>query len=185
MPIEFTAAQKALEHVIMVTFKHYEIPLEISDQIRAAFKSKLWRMGKLLSKLGGTKRRNQLEKWKDSEESIWSFTVGEVEVNRQLLKRKFQVEQELKMEKTKRRKLEIEARELRNMTKSRSKVMSRLLRNADCCSQKKRGSSSKHWNSYSRQHRNSKRKAYTQNIKVATSCCEGHFKPLSMENPKH
>ena len=42
VPIEFTAAQKALERVIMVTFKHYEIPLEISDQIRAAFKSKLW-----------------------------------------------------------------------------------------------------------------------------------------------
>ena len=138
-------------------------------------------MGKLLSKLGGTKRRNQLEKWKDGEESIWSFTVGEVEVNRQLLKRKFQVEQQLKMETTKRRKLEIEARELRNMTKSQSKVMSQLLRNADCCSQKSRGSSSKHWNSYSRQQRNSKRKAYAQNIKAATSCCEGHFKPLSME----
>ena len=54
--------------------------------------------------------------------------------------------------------------------------MSQLVWNADC-SQNKRGSSSKHWNSYSRQQQSSKRKAYARNIKAAVSCCESHFKP--------
>ena len=58
--------------------------------------------------------------------------MGEAEVNRQLLKCKFQVEQQLKMETSKRRKPKIEARRLKNVTKSQCNVMSQLLRNADC-----------------------------------------------------
>ena len=39
--------QLAVERVIVKTFTHYKIPLDVSDSIRASFKLKLWRMGKL------------------------------------------------------------------------------------------------------------------------------------------
>lgn len=48
------------------------------------FKSKLWRMGQALSKLGGTKRLKQLEEWKSSS---WSFSIDIKEVNRQLVRK--------------------------------------------------------------------------------------------------
>ena len=56
--------------IITETFKHYNVPLSISDTIRTAFRTKLWRMGKLFRKLGGTKRKNQLERWTSGEESV-------------------------------------------------------------------------------------------------------------------
>ena len=49
-----TDHQILVEHVIRkVFFKH----LDITDKVRGAFKSKLWRMGQTLSKLGRTKRQ--------------------------------------------------------------------------------------------------------------------------------
>lgn len=76
---------------------HYAIPLEITDAIRSTFKAKLWRMGKLFTKLGGTKRQEELSFLKDGKDSTWKFKVSEVEVNRQL-KRKRCVETQLKEE---------------------------------------------------------------------------------------
>lgn len=57
-----TPTQLAYERVISKVFHHYAIPLEISESIRATFKSNSWRMGRLFSKLGGTKRKQQLLK---------------------------------------------------------------------------------------------------------------------------
>ena len=45
--------QAAVERVIQKVFTHYAIPLSISDPIRMTFRSKLWRMGKCLSTIGG------------------------------------------------------------------------------------------------------------------------------------
>lgn len=59
-PGEFTPTQLKYERVIVKVFKHYDIPLSISESIRATFRSKLWRMGKLFARLGGTKRKQQL-----------------------------------------------------------------------------------------------------------------------------
>jgi len=72
--------QLAHEGVINKVFVHYAILLEITDAIQAAFRAKLWRMGKLFSKLGGKKRQQQLMKWKDGSEAMWKFEVNEVEV---------------------------------------------------------------------------------------------------------
>jgi hypothetical protein len=85
---KLTPAQLLLERVIVKLFKHYEIPLQITDSIRAAVKSKLWRMGRLLSKCGGGKRQQQLAKWKEGDEATWDFEVCRNEVARQLLKKK-------------------------------------------------------------------------------------------------
>ena len=77
-----TERQLADERVITKVFTRYAIPLEISNSIRGTFKSKLWRLGKGISGLGGTQRHKTLEKWK---QSVWTFTVDSHEVNRQLI----------------------------------------------------------------------------------------------------
>ena len=118
---KFTSVQLAHERVITKVFNHYAIPLEISDTIRAAFKAKLWRMGKLFSKLGGTKRQEQLIKWKDGSEATWTFVVNEVEVQLQLLKRKRSIEVQIEKESTKRRKLENEVKVLQKTTKNKQR----------------------------------------------------------------
>lgn len=84
---KLTPAQLLRERVITKLFKHYQIPLQITDSIRGAVKSKLWRMGKLLSKFGGSKQQQQLSKWKEGIEATWDFEVRGNEVARQLLKR--------------------------------------------------------------------------------------------------
>ena len=53
--------QSAIDLVINKTFKHYNIPLHIPDNIWSTFKSKLWCMGKLYAKIGG-KARNAVGK---------------------------------------------------------------------------------------------------------------------------
>jgi hypothetical protein len=52
--------------------------------------------------------------------------IGEVEVNRQLLKRKRSVETHIKEESVKRRKLECEMNTLKTTTKKQAKVIARL-----------------------------------------------------------
>ena len=69
-----TPTQLALERVISKVLTHYSIPLEITEDIRVAFKGKLYRMGVQLSKLGGKQRKQQLNSWK---ESVWSFTKSQ------------------------------------------------------------------------------------------------------------
>ena len=103
---KFTPTELLYERVITKLFKQYEIPIHITDPIRLAIRSKLWRMGKVLSKLGGGQRKKQLDKWKDGPNSSWNFEVSESEVKWQLLKRKHSVETQLEVECTKRRKLE-------------------------------------------------------------------------------
>ena len=71
-------------------------------------------MGKHWSALGSNKRSQQLEHWKDS---MWEFCIGTVELNKQLLSKKRQVERELDKEVTKRRKLESEVTVLKETNK--------------------------------------------------------------------
>ena len=98
---DLTPVQLLHERVITKVFRNYQIPLEITDVIRAAMKSKLWRMGKLFSKLGGKNGQQQLLKWKEGKDSIWNFEVSEIEVNRQLCKRKHYVEDQLDEQRSK------------------------------------------------------------------------------------
>ena len=74
----FSSRNLAVERVITKVLTKYAIPLDISDSIRSTFRTKLWRLGKTFSSLGGTKRKQQLKAW---EETIWSFSVDPVEVS--------------------------------------------------------------------------------------------------------
>jgi len=99
-------------------FNYYNIPLKIIDTIRAVFKSKLWRLGRGLAKVGGKKCSQQLQRWKEGNESMWNLNVNEVEVNRQLLKRKRQVEVQLAEEVVKQRKFEKRSKKLKSKRRS-------------------------------------------------------------------
>ena len=107
----FSHDQILLERVITKTFSDHSIALDPSDTIRAVFRSKLWRMGRLMSKLGTKKCLAQLMKWKDGPNSEWRFTVNCNEVTRQVLARKRSAE-ELDLERSKRRCLEEEVHRL-------------------------------------------------------------------------
>lgn len=89
-----TPLQIAHERVIRKVFTKYEILINICDKIRATFKTKLWRMGKTLSQLGGTKCRQQLQKWQN-EDSVWLFEVNTVQEITQLVRQKREAEEEL------------------------------------------------------------------------------------------
>ena len=175
----FTTLQLAHERVITKVFSHYAIPLEITDAIRSTFKAKLWRMGKLYSKLGGKQRQKQLIDWKDGKGNLWNVEISEVEVNKQLLKRKRCVETQIKEESVKRRKLEHEVKTLKSATKKQAKVIARLKTGRE---ENSRGSSSKTWSQYSRQQQYNKRRNLAGGIQGALSFCEEEgFKPCSVE----
>ena len=46
--LDKSPTQLVLDSVIRKVYQHYSIPLEITESIRTTFKSKLWRMGKVL-----------------------------------------------------------------------------------------------------------------------------------------
>ena len=142
-------------------------------------KTKLWRMGKTWSILGGKNRQQQLEKWKKGSNSTWNFEVNEIEVNRQLLHRKRNIEAQLDEECTKRRKLQSEVGMLQRTTKQQAKTILRIKTgHSDNC----RGSSSKTWTEYSRQQRHNKRKTLAKGIQGALSFCEDeNFRPCALE----
>lgn len=69
-------ANLPLERVITKLFSHYQI-FEITDTVRHLVRVKLWRMGQTLSKLGGSKRQQQLANWKDGSEATWNFEINQ------------------------------------------------------------------------------------------------------------
>ena len=175
----FTSVQLAQERVITKVFTHYAIPLGITDSIRSSFKAKFWRLGKRYSKQGGKQREKQLLNWKDGKDSVWNFEVSDVEVNRQLLKRKRCVETQIKEETEKRRKLESEVKILQRTTKKQAKMITRLSTGRKA---KSRGPSSKSWCQYTRQQQYNKRKSLVSSIQgVLTFCEEERFKACSVE----
>lgn len=141
-----TPVQLLIERVIMKVFNHYSIPLNVADSVRTTFRSKLWRMGKKLSTLGGTNREEQLRRWKAS---IWSLKIDSNEVLRQLRKRTLQTEHQLEYEISKRRRAEEEVKSLKSEVKKLEKTRDK---NSETRTSKTRGRSKKPWGSYSRQH---------------------------------
>ena len=167
-----TPTQLAIEHVISKVFTHYSIPLEIIEDIRVAFKSKLYRMGVQLNKLGGKQRKQQLNSWK---ESVWSFTISNKEFQRQLIKRSYETELQLEQERAKKCKLEEELKELKQVIESQADLISTL--------SSKRSKRHKPWTQYSRQHQSKIKRQVVSNVKTTLeiACENDKFKPRSVE----
>ena len=164
-----TATQLLFEKVIVKTFLHYKIPLEITPAIRTTFKCKLWRMGKLLSALGTKNRTTKLATWKNE---TWEFSITDMEEKRQFLARKRKVEIKLDKEIVKRQKLEREVAVLTTTNKHQ----------ADIIRAKKPYSSTKKWNDCSRQQQYNRKRQLGDTIKTALSFCEPKgFEPKLVE----
>lgn len=174
--------QAAIERVIKKAFKQYDIPVEISDKTRSIFKSKLWRMGQALSKLGGTKRKQQIDAWKESD---WSFLVDTNEISQQLINRKRHHKVQLENELVKRQKLESDSASLKKEIKDLRAVSKEQARTIACLKagkdEKSRGSSSKSWSEYCPSHRSVKKKQLVTGFKTALSAYDMHFTPLSVD----
>ena len=173
-----TAIQLAMERVITKTFKHYSITLDITENIRTTFKSKLWRMGKRINTVGGTKQKKELLlNWKEGRESIWNLTINESEVCRQIFARKRLAEVQLEQERIKTQKLEAEVKDLKEKTKAQGSVISRL------SFKTKRRSTSKQWRQYSRQQKSKIKKRLATSVKETLEIiCESEKYKVEMEN---
>ena len=71
-------------------------------------------MGQLFARLGGTKRKQQLSRWENGKESQWNFGVSQVELSKQILKRKRFLEKQLQEGTAKRKKIEVDVKALRS-----------------------------------------------------------------------
>ncbi len=175
----FTATELLYERVIIKLFQQYDLPIQITDPIRHAIRSKLWRMGKALSKLGGIQRKKLLARWKDGPDSTWKFEVLETEVNLQVLKRKRNAETQLNTELTKRRRLEKEVKKLEKTTKEQSKAIAQLRTGH---SSNMRGLSLKSWPQCSRQQQYNRQQRLAAKVQGALSFCEDEgFEPRFVE----
>ena len=155
-----SGTQIAYERIITKTFSHYSIPVLITPSVISTFRCKLWRMGKHWSALGSNKRSQQLEHWKDS---MWEFCIGTVELNKQLLSKKRQVERELDKEVTKRRKLESEVTVLKETNKQQANAIMKS---------KNSYINPKKWSKCSRQQKYNRKKQVAGDIKSALNFCE-------------
>jgi len=144
-------------------------------------------MGKSLSQGGGIQREQKIHGWKEGPESVWSLRVASVEVCRQLMKRKHQVEAELYQEAQKQHKLENdlstlkgEMSALQKVHKRDARALSRLRRGLQ---ENTRASSSKAWRSYSKKQQTRKRKSLVSEVRVALSwiSSNAHFRPLLIQ----
>lgn len=175
-----TDKQKAIERVIAKTFFDHDITVAISDKIRSVFRSKLWRMGQCLSKLGGSKRQQQVNEWKDT---IWPLTI-KVPGAGMLLHQKRRLEERLEKETSKRQKLEAESSSLKKQVLSMGKVSKNQAKTivALKTGKSRRRKSSKEWSSYSHSHQSVKRKSLVNGIKAALSFCDDeNFIPLAVD----
>ena len=121
-PAGLTTNKLLYKRVITKVYTHYAIPLEISENIRTSFRSKLWRMGLKFCKLGSTSREIQLNNWKEWKAATWNFVVNDVEVNRQVLSRKRKAE-ELETETLKRKRCEEEIKTLQAKLQEQASII--------------------------------------------------------------
>ena len=168
-----THHQILIERVIRKTFTDHSIPLDVSDTIRATFAAKLWRMGKLISRMGTKNRINQLAQWKDGRDSLWRLTIGATEVNKQLLSRKRSLEDTLQSEMDKRKRLEHKVEELQEKVQQQATRKPYLRKPLEECS---------------RQQQHNRKK---EMIKVVNTACRSEgYNPCSLQlanrdNGKH
>ena len=113
-----------------------------------------------------------------------SLTIDATEASRQMLKRNQQVEEQLCKEVSKCRKIELDNKMLRSEVATFNSVVKKqadtIVHLRTGHSEGGRGTSSKTWSQYSRQHRNEK-KILAVNVQAALSFREEHWIPVTVE----
>uniref|UniRef100_A0A1X7SSL2 Uncharacterized protein n=1 Tax=Amphimedon queenslandica TaxID=400682 RepID=A0A1X7SSL2_AMPQE len=164
--------QKKLDQVLTKIFLNYGVSPGAgshSQTVRNRLSAKLWRMGKMLSKVGGPKRNKILCEWKTSE---WLLMIDSPSL---------QKENDAAAEKLK--EMEIRVREADQEVKklqSEVRVLKQLNENSVPQSTSSRPGRriSKKWQDYSRQHKIVKKKQISAEVKTALSSCKS-AKPLT------
>ena len=128
----------------------------ITEQMRACFKSKLWRMGQKISGAGSTKRKQIFEKWKAGKDSVWELRINATDVNNKLVKlheeseqrlalqyqRELQLEKELEMAKKEITSKTSENQELHSLLRTAKQDLKELQESSkqlqECSNQQKR-----------------------------------------------
>jgi len=122
-----TANTSQLDQVIAKTMSKVGVQYPITDQIRACFKSKLWRMGQKISKAGSTKRKQILQSWKDS---VWELHIDAIDINNRLVKLQHENVQKLAVQYSHNlqleKELEIASKEISSKTSQNQKLQSLL-----------------------------------------------------------
>ena len=123
--------------------------------------------GEWLCKLGGTKRKTQIQEGKDS---IWSLTIDGVEVTCHILKGKKQVEEQLSQDVAKCHRMEADIKALKSEAATLHNVKEKQADTIVCLrtgrTEGGRGDSSKTWSQYS-QHQNETKKVLGANVQAA------------------
>lgn len=116
-----------LDNVITKTFRHYSIPLEVTDNIWTIFKPKLWST----LQVGGPRKATQLDLWRMGEQSTWNITIiNETKVKVQLLRKRWITEDKLQNEIIKWRKLQREVDVLSKKEKQAKEIVGMKSRNS-------------------------------------------------------
>ena len=80
-----SSTEAAIDHVITKTFKQFDIPFQITDNIRSILQLNFEECENLFLRKGGTRKKQQLESWKDEKSSTWYININETKIKTQLL----------------------------------------------------------------------------------------------------
>ena len=135
-------------------------------------------MGRLISKTGGRARKAQLDCWKTGKDATWNMTINETEVKTQLLRKRRITEDKLKIETTKRQKLESHIDDLeKTVEKQRIQILNLKLGN-DSVPQR----TQKAWSDLTRQQQHRRKRKLVKDLKSVSSVCESSsYKPCNIE----
>ena len=163
--------QKKIDQVLTKIFQNYSVSpgAAASQTLRNRLSVKLWRMGKMLSKVGGPKRNKILCNWKTSD---WSLIIDSPSLQR---------ENDAAAEKLKEMELRVrEADQEVKKLQSEVRVLKQLNENSVTQSTSSRPGCriSKKWQDYSRQHKIVKKKQISADVTTALSSCKS-TKPLT------
>ena len=163
--------QKKIDQVLTKIFQNYSVSpgAAASQTLRNRLSVKLWRMGKMLSKVGGPKRNKILCNWKTSD---WSLIIDSPSLQR---------ENDAAAEKLKEMELRVrEADQEVKKLQSEVRVLKQLNENSVTQSTSSRPGCriSKKWQDYSRQHKIVKKKQISAEVTTALSSCKS-TKPLT------
>ncbi len=138
-----------------------------------------------MSKLGGTQHKLQLQKWRN-EDSVWGFQIITRQTITKFVQQKRKAKEHLNDEMKKWIKLQSDVKQLKGETAFWRKVTTKQAKTVVSlktgCSEGTRGSSTKPWGEYSRQHRYIKKKTLGKTVQAALSVINiGCYKPVAVQ----
>lgn len=176
--------QISIKRIITKTFTRYRCDVIITNRLRSAFTAKLWRMGKALQSLGGTRRSLLIENWKSTK---WMLELVADEI---ISKKRKSHNAIMINEREKVRKLEQDLKESNKRLQDVTNQMDMLKKSAkkltnpssSVASSSSRGRKKKSWSECSGQYQRRRRTEIAKSVCTALTTVEDDvFKPSRVE----